>query len=61
MTNRYFTPSEMNKHSINDVIKNLFSLLAFQYMQHKLQYVRVDEKIDVGRQLSYKETGSKDE
>lgn len=61
MINHYSTSSKMNGYSTNDIIRNLFDLLAFQYRQHELQFVRVDEKFDVVRQLSYRGTGSKNE
>ena len=56
MKNSYYgIPSEMNGHSINDVVKNLFNLLAFQYGTHSLQYVRVTDNFDVVRRLYCKD------
>ena len=60
MSHRYAVPSYKSRCSVNDVIKNLFDLLAFKYQHYELAYVRLGER-DVVKGSSYKGTESKDE
>lgn len=59
MSNRYSVPSNKSRYSVNDVIKNLFDLLAFRYKHYELAYLPLEER-DVVKGLFYKGTGSND-
>ena len=40
--------SEMNRPSVNDIIKNLFSLLAFKYKNHDVYFTSVVDNLTGG-------------
>ena len=51
--------SQANVLSINNVIKNLFSLLAFKYGKQEVKYIRRHGEVEVVRHFDVKENSDK--